>query len=318
MSEPFQKLINQGMVLGEMEITGYQNPQRAWVSAAAVDDGPDGKPILKASGETVTAVRVPAEQAEKKGESFVLSAQPDIRLESRSYKMSKSRGNVINPNAVVEEYGADSLRLFEMFMGPLEATKPWSMTGVSGVRGFLDRVWRMIVDERSEVVVLSASVQPIEPTADDQRVIHRTIQGVTQDIERLSFNTAIAKMMEFTNYFFKREPRPRVAMETLTLLLAPFAPHLAEELWSLLGHDKTLAYEPWPTFDESMIREDHVEIPVQISGKLRGRVVVPVGTSPADLEAAARAEPRVAELLEGVNVVKVIAVPGRMINFVVK
>ena len=148
--------------------------------------------------------------------------------------MSKSRGNVVNPDEVVE-YGADALRLYEMFMGPLEAVKPWSMDGVSGVRGFLDRVWRMILDDRAEAVQLNAAVQDVEPTAEQNRMLHKTIKAVTADLEQMSFNTAIARMMEFTNFFLKADVRPQAAMEQLVLLLSPFAPHIAEELWAGLG-----------------------------------------------------------------------------------
>ena len=188
--------------------------------------------------------------------------------------MSKARGNVVNPDEVVKEYGADSLRLYEMFMGPLEAVKPWSTQGVSGVAGFLDRVWRMMIDERAEETRLNASIVDIEPTAEQNRVLHKTIHAVTRDIEQMSFNTAIARMMEFTNYFFKVEQRPKAAMERFVQLLSPFAPHLAEELWQQLGHAKTLAYEPWPEYDEALLKEDTIEVPVQVNGKLRGRIVV--------------------------------------------
>jgi leucyl-tRNA synthetase len=232
--------------------------------------------------------------------------------------MSKSRGNVVNPDTVVNEYGADSLRLYEMFMGPLEAVKPWSMEGVSGVRGFLDRVWRMITVERSETLELNSVIVDDAPTPEQNRVLHRTIAGVTADIERMFFNTAISKMMEFTNFFLKQERRPRAAMEQLVLLLSPFAPHIAEELWQLLGHQKSLAYEPWPPYDEAATKEDTIEVPVQIQGKLRGRVMVAADADAAATEAAARGDARIAELLAGKTVVKVVAVPGRLVNFVVK
>ena len=205
-----------------------------------------------------------------------------------------------------------------MFMGPLEAVKPWSMEGVSGVRGFLDRVWRMITSERSETLELNASVKAVEPTDEQRRVVHKLIKAVTEDIERLSFNTAIAKMMEVTNYFFKCDPRPRSAMETLVLLVAPFAPHLAEELWQLLGHPKTLAYETWPTFDPALVIDDTVEIPLQVNGKLRSKVTVPRDLPADKLEAAARADTKIAENLAGKTVVRTIVVPGKLVNFVVK
>jgi leucyl-tRNA synthetase len=316
--EPFQRLVNQGMILGEIEMTGFQDASGAWVSSQLVTEGADGKPVVKSTGQSVQAVRVDPAQTEKQGESFVLSADPSIRLESRAQKMSKSRGNVVNPDKVVAEYGADALRLYEMFMGPLEATKPWSMEGVNGVRGFLDRVWRMIVNERSETLELNASVQNVEPTAEQNRALHRTIREVTQGIERLSCNTAIARMMEFTNVFMKEDVRPREAMEKLVLILSPFAPHLAEELWQLLGHDKTLAYEPWPTYDEELIKEDTIEVPVQVNGKLRSLIRVPAAADKAAIEAAARADARIEELLAGKTIVKIVVVPGRLVNLVVK
>jgi leucyl-tRNA synthetase len=317
--EPFQKLVNQGMILGEMEFTAYQHRDGRWASAADVQEMGEGR-VCRSSGEPVTALRVEAAEVEKQGESFVLKNDPRVRVDSRAYKMSKSRGNVVNPDQVVAEYGADSLRLYEMFMGPLEAVKPWSMDGVSGVRGFLDRAWRMIIDDRAETRELNAAVQDVEPTAAQNRVLHKTIRAVSADLEQLSLNTAIARLMEFTNFFFKSETRPRSAMERFVLLLSPLAPHLAEELWQALGHPATLAYEPWPGYDESLIREDTIEIPVQINGKLRAKIELPAdsGNDRGALESAARANPRVAELLEGKTLVKTIVVPGRMVNYVVK
>ncbi len=251
-------------------------------------------------------------------EPFQRLVNQGMILGENGEKMSKSRGNVVNPDEIVREYGADSLRLYEMFMGPLEAVKPWSMDGVTGVRGFLDRAWRMIVDERAEAMQLNSAVQDVKPDAEQNRVLHRTIKAVTADLNHLSFNTAIARMMEFTNFFLKQETRPREAMEEFTLLLSPFAPHAAEELWAALGHDESLSFVPWPDFDEAAIREETIEIPVQIGGKLRGRITVPADADRAVLEAAARAEPKIAELLAGRTVVKAIVVPGRMVNFVVK
>jgi leucyl-tRNA synthetase len=316
--EPFRKLVNQGMILGEMEYTGYQTAAGAWVSAADVAENVEGKLAAQSTGDAVTAVKLSPDQAQKQGEGFVLASDPQVRVDSRAYKMSKSRGNVVNPDRVVEEYGADSLRLYEMFMGPLEATKPWSMTGVNGVRGFLDRAWRMIVSDRADDLQLNPAVQDVPPTVEQNRCLHKTIAGVTQDLEQLGFNTAIAKLMEFTNYFTKADPRPRAAMETFVLLLSPFAPHIAEELWRLLGRQDTLAYEPWPVADPALLKSDTVEVPVQIKGKVRSRVVVPAETSAADLEAAARADQRIQELLADQQVIKVIVVPGRLVNFVTK
>jgi len=318
MTEPFQKLVNQGMILGEMEFTGYRNSAGDWVTASDVQSNTEGQKVWKQTDEPVEPVKVEADEVEKQGDAFVLKTDARIKVDSRAYKMSKSRGNVVNPDEVVKDYGADSLRLYEMFMGPLESVKPWSMDGVSGVRGFLDRVWRMIVDDRAENVELNAAVQDIEPSAEHKRMLHKTIKAVSEDLDQMAFNTALARMMEFTNYFTKENTRPKSAMEPFVLLLSPFAPHLTEELWELLGHEQTLAFEPWPEFDESLIKEDTLEIPVQIKGKLRSRVRMPADADKATMEAAARDDPRIAEWLQGKTVVKVIVVPGRMVNFVVK
>jgi leucyl-tRNA synthetase len=270
---------------------------------------------------------VPVEQVELRDNgAYLLQADGDgkftvkteIKLTAVSEKMSKSRGNVINPDKVVEEFGADSLRLFEMFMGPLEAVKPWSTRGVVGVRTFLDRVWRMIVDDRADDNQLLPSVTDAVPTPEQDRMLHRTIAAVTRDIEAMSFNTAIPRMMEFTNFFFKEAVRPKSVMRRFVQLLAPFAPHIAEELWEILGGQKTLAYEPWPTYDPALLLDESVEIPVQINGKLRGKLSVPVGLDQAATEAAARGDEKIAELLAGKTVVKAIVVTGRMVNFVVR
>jgi leucyl-tRNA synthetase len=233
--------------------------------------------------------------------------------------MSKSRGNVINPDIVVDQFGADSLRLYEMFMGPLEAVKPWSMKGVEGVSRFLGRVWRMIVDELNESEVgLNPAVKDVAPTAAQLRVLHRTIKAVTRDVESLGFNTAISRMMEFVNEFLAMDVRPKSAFEPFVLLLSPFAPHIAEELWEVLGHDKSLAYEPWPTHDEKYLTETDVEIPVQLNGKLRGKITVPVGSDQEAIETAARSDATIAAQLEGKTIVKTVVIPGKMMNFVVR
>jgi leucyl-tRNA synthetase len=239
-------------------------------------------------------------------------------LGENNEKMSKSRGNVINPDDIVKEYGADSLRLYEMFMGPLEATKPWSMDGVQGVSGFLGRAWRMIVDERASDMQLSAAVVDQEATTEQLRVLHKTIKAVTDDIAKLSFNTAIARMMEFTNFFTRETHRPREVMRQFVLLLSPFAPHIAEELWEALGEGGTLAYEPWPAYDEALLVEETVELPVQINGKVRSRLRLPAEASAAEAEQAALADPRIVELLAGKQLLKAVVVPGRMVNLVIK
>jgi leucyl-tRNA synthetase len=301
--EPFARLVNQGMILGEMEFTGYRAAGGGWISADQ-------------RGDADTPVRLPAEQVEKQGEHFVLRDMPKVRVESRAYKMSKSRGNVVNPDQIVTDFGADSLRLYEMFMGPLEATKPWSTAGVGGVRSFLERSWRLVVDERADDMALAPQVCDDPPTDDQLRELHRMVDKVTKDIQALSFNTAIARMMEFVNVCTPLERRPRALLEPFVTVLCPFAPHLAEELWELLGKAAPVSLAPWPVVEEQWLRDDTVEIPVQIQGKLRSRIVVPADADAAALQAAAAADPKIAELLAGRTIAKVVAVPGRMVNFV--
>ncbi len=250
-------------------------------------------------------------------EPFQRLVNQGMILGENNEKMSKARGNVVNPDDVVKEYGADSLRLFEMFMGPLEAVKPWSTKGVEGVYRFLGRVWRMVTDDAAATVTLHPSVKDVAPDKDALRILHRTIQKVGEDTDRLSFNTAIATMMEFTNYFTKQEVRPKSAMDTFVLLLAPYAPHIAEELWRVLGHANTLAYEPWPKFDPALVKADTIEIPVQVNGKLRSVLTVPAEIDAAGLEAAAKADPKVIEAIAGKTIKKVIAKPPQMVNLVV-
>lgn len=314
--EPFQKLINQGMILGEMEFTGYRDFEDQWVSAEDVTWTEDKTPVSISTGKPLQIVKLEPDQIEKQDDVFVLRSDPSIRIESRAHKMSKARGNVVNPDEVVADYGADALRLYEMFMGPLEQSKPWSMAGVNGVRNFLDRVWRMVVDQDAEEIQLNAAVTDDDPTEEQLRHLHRTIKAVTRDIESYSFNTAIARMMEYVNFLTKQTNRPRSVIEPFLLVLSPFAPHLAEELWRILGHETTLAYEPWPEYDEKLTIDRVVEIPVQFKGKVRARIQVPRGLAKEELEAAARSDQRVQKLLDGKKVVKVIVVPDRLVNFV--
>ncbi len=303
--EPFARLVNQGMILGEVEFTGYRGSSGGWVSAGQ-QSGSD------------TPIKVSAENVEKQGEHFVLRDAPHVRVESRAYKMSKSRGNVVNPDKIVCEFGADALRLYEMFMGPLEATKPWSTSGVGGVRGFLDRCWRLVVDEGAEDIQLAPQVTEKAPTDEQMRAMHRMLDKVTSDIDSLSFNTAIAKMMEFVNFATPLQERPREMLSLFVSVLSPFAPHLAEELWVVLGNTSPVSLAAWPLVESCWLQDATLEIPVQVQGKLRARITVPAGTDSVELEAAAIAEPKIAALLAGKTIVKVIAVPGRMVNFVIK
>ena len=279
--EPFQRLVNQGMILG----LAYKTSRGVLIPMDQIT-WRDGKPY----------------GAEEGGAEELLTEFPA--------KMSKSLKNVVNPDDVVRDYGADSLRLYEMFMGPLQAVKPWSTKGVEGVFRFLKRVNKMVTE------------QPIVDralTKDEAKTLNATIKKVDEDLASMNFNTAISAMMVFVNAFAgDGRELPREAAEKFVLCLAPFAPHLGEELWQFLGHADTLAYEPFPAYDPAALVESEIEVPVQVLGKLRGRVTVPVDAKPPEMEAAARANPDVAKFLEGKQVVKVICVPKKMVNFVVR
>ena len=234
-------------------------------------------------------------------------------------KMSKSRGNVITPDSVISEYGADSLRLYEMFMGPLEQMKPWSMKGVEGVYRFLARVWRLAMQENQEGEwILSTDLAEIPLTSQQLRVAHATIKKVTSDMHLLAFNTAISQMMVFTNEFVNAKPRPLEALRILLPLLSPFAPHLAEELWSRLGFSGLASKQPWPTHDESLLVENEVELAVQVNGKVRERLVISKEATKEEIEKAALASPKIQEATTGQTILKVVVVPGKLVNIVAK
>ncbi len=299
--EPFQTLVHQGMILGETEYTAYRDENGNFVSAENIDGDAELSPV-----------QVDRDDVEKEGDAFVLKDQPEIQVDARSHKMSKSRGNVINPDDVVDEYGADTLRLYEMFMGPLEQDKPWSTDDVEGVHRFLNRVWRLLIDENAGEVAVADE----EPDREQLRVLHETIQKVTEDIESLDFNTAIAAMMEFVNAANKWEAVPRQIAESFVLLLSPFAPHLCEELWARLGHDETLAHEDWPEYEEALLQREIVEMAVQVNGTVRGTIEVDVDADEDDVLSTAKAEDNVARHLDGKSIQREIYVPGRIVNFV--
>ncbi|HEY7128491.1 MAG TPA: leucine--tRNA ligase, partial [Nitrospira sp.] len=245
-------------------------------------------------------------------EPFKKLVHQGIVLGEDNQKMSKSRGNVVNPDEMIDRFGADAVRLYEMFMGPLEAMKPWSTRGVEGVTRFLERVWRLMVDEEGR---LSPAVASSPPTVEQQRILHQTIKKVTDDIEHLRFNTAISQMMVFTNEMTKLEQRSRSLIEPFVLLLSPFAPHIAEELWAVLGHRPSVSQQPWPEFDPALTVNDRLTIPVQINGKLRGRIEVGADAGRQEIERLARSE--AGEWLQGKEPKKIVYVEKKLINFVV-
>ncbi|HEY8965371.1 MAG TPA: leucine--tRNA ligase [Candidatus Methylacidiphilales bacterium] len=252
-------------------------------------------------------------------EPFHKLVNQGLILGEDNQKMSKSVGNVVNPDEIVSEYGADAVRLFEMAMGPLEQMKPWSTQGVEGTYRFLGRVWRLVCEEDQEGQwVPNPKLADAAPSEALLRRLHETIRKVTDDIAKLQFNTAISQMIILVNDLTKEEVRPRAVVETLVLLLAPFAPHAAEELWSRLGREGSLARAPWPQFEEKYLQRSEADVVVQVGGKLRGKVTVPVDAEKEAVEAAARAEASVKPWIEGKQTVKVVFVPGKLINFVVK
>lgn len=278
-------------------------------------------------------------------EPFYKLVNQGLILGEDGQKMSKSRGNVINPDDILREYGADAFRLYEMFMGPLEDTKPWSTKGLEGVYRFLGRVWRLFVDEKSEtefeqaetvtepaqrmrlleLIRLHPAIQNAQPTPAQLRALHACIKKVTEDIEELRFNTAISALMIFVNEALTWQTRPCSVMRDFVVLLHPFAPHLAEELWAKLHAQHicpgepapSLAYEPWPQFDPALLVEGTLEIPVQVNGKLRDVIRVPADIDNAGLEEAAKASEKVKPYISGKTIKRVIVLPKKLVNIVV-
>ncbi|MEI6534964.1 MAG: class I tRNA ligase family protein [Verrucomicrobiaceae bacterium] len=257
-------------------------------------------------------------------EPFQRLVNQGLILGEDNQKMSKSRGNVVNPDDVVAEYGADSLRLYEMFMGPLEQVKPWQMKGVEGVYRFLGRVWRLVMESnQDEEWKLSAQLQDVPVDKKLNKIIHETIKKVGEDIEKLSFNTSISQMMVLTNAFTQSEVRPASGVMTLLQVLNPFAPHITEELAKIIGSafpslkkNGLLVHQPWPEFDPAALIESEVEVILQVNGKLRDRLTVPLNAPKEDLEKLAMANAKMAEFTAGLTVRKIIVVPNKLVNIV--
>jgi leucyl-tRNA synthetase len=255
-------------------------------------------------------------------EPFQRLVNQGIILGEDGQKMSKSRGNVVNPDDVIKEYGADALRCYEMFMGPLEQMKPWSMTGVEGVSRFLARVWRLVMEENQAGEWTLSGILKEAPLEKSQaRVVHATIKKVGEDIEALAFNTALSQMMIFVNAFTNAEARPVTALRTLLVLLSPFAPHLAEELWSRLagafpGFEGLAADQTWPEYDPQLLIDDEIEIVMQVNGRVRDRMVMLRDATREQIEAAALAHPKLPEWTGGKEIKKVVVVPGKLVNIV--
>jgi leucyl-tRNA synthetase len=236
-----------------------------------------------------------------------------VTLEIQIEKMSKSLGNVVNPDAVIEEYGADALRMYEMFMGPLEQAKPWDQRSVNGVYRFLTRTWRLLCEDQG----LHERVTDAPISDEVNKALHTLLKRVGEETEAMRFNTAIASMMEYINFLYKEDTVPKAAVEPFVITLAPYAPHIAEELWNRLGHEDTIVDAAWPEHDPAVLVEDTVEIAVQVMGKMRATIALATDADEATAVAIARSNPDVEKYIEGKTIRRVIFVPGRILNFVV-
>jgi leucyl-tRNA synthetase len=285
-SEPMRRLFHQGMITS----FAYQRADRSLVPMDGVHETEDGVYVETATGDAVTQVTA---------------------------KMSKSLRNVVNPDDIIAEFGADTFRLYEMYMGPLEATKPWRTRDMIGLFRFMQRVWRLFVNEETGAPTGRVTDDATD-AADLERTLHRTIAGVTQDIEKLRMNTAIAKLIEMTNELVATgDAIPRSIAERFLVILSPFTPHMAEELWARLGHETSIAQSTWPTYDEAMLVADEIELPVQVMGKVRGKITVAADADNDAVEAAALADERIAASIADKTVRKVIVVPGKIVNVIV-
>ncbi len=250
----------------------------------------------------------------KSPEPFKKLVNQGMILGADGQKMSKSRGNVVNPDDVIDGYGADSMRVYEMFMGPLEASKPWNMHGVEGVYRFLSKTWRTVIDEETGAV--HSAVQDAEADAKTAKLLNQTIKKVGDDIENFAFNTAISQMMIFINHMSKQAVRSKSALEKFVLVLSPLAPHVGEELWQRLGHAGTLAYVDWPEYDSELIKEKELELAVQVLGKIKDRIVVSADASEETIKEEALASEKVQAAIAGKTVRKVIVIKSRLVNIV--
>jgi leucyl-tRNA synthetase len=329
-AEPFGRLVNQGLILGEVEYHVFSDSTGKLVSVSdlkeideeATGEGTRAVAKSRQSGETLIGRRVDESEVEKSGEGYVLKSDRAIRVDGRSFKMSKSRGNVVNPDAIVKDYGADTFRLYEMYLGPLEQQKPWNTRDIVGMSRFLNSVYRNLIGEDVSLSETPAGqqthrMQPIAIPENLDRMMHRTIKKVGEDIVALRFNTAIAELIKLNNELIHLPAVPRDLAENFILLLAPFAPHLAEELWLHLGHHKSLARRPWPTYDPEKLVESTIEIPVQVNGKVRDKITIQPEAAESDVLSKAAAAEKVAPYLQGQTIRKQLYVPKKLVNFVV-
>ncbi len=312
--EPFRKLFHQGLIMGEMEYIMYVDDNGNPVSSELVSGSGSYKGYKLISKRLDENEVEKIKDSERKQDYFVLKSSEKIRINARTFKMSKSRGNVINPDDVVAKYGADSLRVFEMFLGPLQDAKPWADKGIEGVNRFLNRVWRLMINESGN---LDDDVQDVQLTADQDYILHSTIKKVGEDIESLHFNTAISQMMIFVNEFNKYPIKPKEALEKFVLCLSPFAPHLAEELWQKLGNTGSVVLQTFPAYDEAKTVNQTIEFVVQVQSKIRAKLSVAVNTPREELEQLALSDEKVKKHIADRQIRKVVYVPNKLMNFIV-
>ena len=313
--EPFQKLVNQGMIQGRSNFVYRIKNTNTFVSLGLKDQY-DVTP-LHVDVNIVQNDRLDLEAFKAWRPEY---ADAEFVLENGEYicgwaieKMSKSMYNVVNPDMIVEKYGADTLRLYEMFLGPINQSKPWDSNGIDGCFRFLRKAWALFYPKNGDWAVTDEA-----PTKENLKTLHKLIRKVTDDIEEFSYNTAVPAFMIAVGELAQQKCASRAVLEPLVILLAPFAPHIAEELWHALGHEGTVCDAPWPVFDEQYLKEDTVTLSVSFNGKTRFTLDFAADASKADIEAAALASPQAQKYLEGKQVVKVIVVPGRIVNIVVK
>ncbi len=320
--EPFHKLVNQGMILGNSYRYYDDNPSDdPDIDAeifAAKDAVVDGERVTAASdGRELKTRWVPLKDVVFPGDGSARHPEhEDLELELVVEKMSKSRGNVISPDEVIEQFGADSMRLYEMFIGPLDKAAPWSTDGIMGIYRFLQRTWRLVMDDNRDADDTIRELALGQGSEEEQRLVAKTIAGVTEDIDEMRFNTAISKLMVMVRDLGGDTPPSRASIEALVLLLSPMAPHISEELWRELGHENTLAYEPWPEADEALLTEDTISLVLQVNGKKRDEIEVPADASKESIETLALASEKVQKHLDGRDPKKVVVVPGRLVNVV--
>jgi len=314
--EPFQKLINQGMIQGRSNFVYRIKDTNTFVSFDK-KDGYEVTPIHVdvniVSAEILDVEAFKAWRPEYETAEFILNDEGKYICGWAVEKMSKSMFNVVNPDMIVEKFGADTLRLYEMFLGPVEQSKPWDTNGIDGCHRFLKKLWKFMTNEDGTINATEGA-----PSKEELKALHTLIKKETADIEAFSYNTTIAAFMVCLNELTKLKSTSREVKEALTILLAPFCPHLAEELWHLLGHTTSVCDAPWPTCNEEYLREDSVKMMVAFNGKARFPLEFPADVTKEEAEKAALANPQSAKWMEGFTVVKVIVVPGKMINVVLK